>query len=1292
MKLRVDANARAMDAMRGRMLDAAGMGYVLAKAISSPINAAREFENVMADVNKVVDFDTPDGLKQMSADILALSREIPVAATGIAEIVAAAGQAGMKGDELLAFAKLAAQVGVAFDLSADQTGESLAKIKTALGLTVEQTSELADVLNHLSNNSASSASDLLDFMRRVGSAGTAMGFSARETAAIGSAMVAAGAQADVAATSFRNVAKALARGDSASKRQHAAYKKLGLSATDVAKRLQKDAVGTLNDVIARIRALPKELQASTISDLFGDEARAIMPLIENAELLSGALGHVADETIYLGSAQDEFAVRAQTFNAKLQGFQNRMTELAIVIGNALLPALTDIMEAIMPLITRVAELAEAYPEVTAAIVATTAGLVALNIAAIASRFAFLFLKGGVLNAALVIARGADTIIRTVAKLRMAMFAGLIASSIGGGGTVFGVLGAAAAAAAATIKAAAIVIGGAIASITWPIALLIAAVAALGLAVYRYWEPIREFSLGFAEAVSEGLSGAMAAISGFTEELSARVSEWATNRLVDVGKLLGLDETEIRATLRQVSDAIAETLEGIVEAILSVPAKVGSWISDIFSMKDYSDEAEAGFRDAGRRAGKALIDAIIEAFNQLWEFLRTLPDRIVDTFPFSVNSVSRTSSADIATKPLLNGMKGAEFMGEGDDKLTMQGQLLPFKIGGLIELEALREHQKQGTPLPVMRGDGVRLGTFMITSLRERHRELLRSGVGAVVQVSISLKKVPERQSSGPQLIPTLLQLFDILGYGIRGLALIEQAMELNPSLTGPFLPIGAKVTVPDLPAGTVPNREVVTLFGCSLALDDAGGKIRLPQPGASVAVRLQGVQVFKGIIDSVKSAGSRSSGRTLSVSAKGFDVAGKAKEPQRFHQDNGTVKGFLQKAAKNAGFNIKVDPALASIARDYIAANGESFLHVGEKFARELGATFKLRGTEAVLAKHGTDFGLPKILGLFNNDQDGNLISWDIEPVSTRKVFKQVIVPYFDRKKGLPMDFKTESGALGEKAIAANVVRSVARDESHANDIAEGRKQEIAREGGRGRVSMDLTPEAQAEALFQLKGTRAGVDGTYRIVSVTHKVSRSGGATTDLELQQPQEGAGTDSRWLRGGKFLVAALWGAISGTAPLMALIALIWKSRIGAVAMALLVLAAALFTWHKLDKSSAVRSAVTSYVADVELAAAEAKLRLPLSKIAAISAFAIIGAALPKDLTARQRVMTFFVGFIAALVFGEPMRELMNLSESWAFGMAGILAMTGRNIAVFIIRASRDPKAFAKDILEIWRGVPKK
>ncbi|WP_434050841.1 MAG: hypothetical protein RDA78_16110 [Roseibium sp.] len=97
-----------------------------------------------------------------------------------------------------------------------------------------------------------------------------------------------------------------------------------------------------------------------------------------------------------------------------------------------------------------------------------------------------------------------------------------------------------------------------------------------------------------------------------------------------------------------------------------------------------------------------------------------------------------------------------------------------------------------------------------------------------------------------------------------------------------------------------------------------------------------------------------------------------------------------------------------------------------------------------------------------------------------------------------------------------------------------------------------------------------------------------------------------------------------------------------------------------------------------------------MPLTKVAVIAIFAVIGAALPKDLSPRDRLMTFFVGFMAAMVFGEPLREVLSMSDSWAFGMAGILAMTGRNLAVFILRVSRDPVGSGKVLLELWRRKP--
>ncbi|QRF66432.1 phage tail tape measure protein [Ponticoccus alexandrii] len=319
-------------------------GRRIIQGLGGPVQQAIAFESAMSDVKKVVDFDSPEAFRQMSDDILKLSARIPMAAEGLAQIVAAGGQSGIAREELLTFAETAAKIGVAFDVSAAQSGEAMASVKTQLGLTVEETSALFDAMNHLSNNMASTAPKVLDFTTRVAADGEVKGFNATETIAFGSAMIAAGVGADVAATSFRNMGKALARGAASTPKQRAAFETLGLRAADIAKRMQEDAVGTTLDVMERINQLPAHLQSSTMSQIFGDEARAVTPLINRLDLLRESLGLVSDEQLYLGSAEREYAARAETMANNIQLMQNQMARLGVSIGEVVLPPLNDLLE------------------------------------------------------------------------------------------------------------------------------------------------------------------------------------------------------------------------------------------------------------------------------------------------------------------------------------------------------------------------------------------------------------------------------------------------------------------------------------------------------------------------------------------------------------------------------------------------------------------------------------------------------------------------------------------------------------------------------------------------------------------------------------------------------------------------------------------------------------------------------------------------------------------------------------------------------------------------------------
>ena len=107
--------------------------------------------------------------------------------------------------------------------------------------------------------------------------------------------------------------------------------------------------------------------------------------------------------------------------------------------------------------------------------------------------------------------------------------------------------------------------------------------------------------------------------------------------------------------------------------------------------------------------------------------------VMDTRPFNADKFDRTASADLVEKAVMGGLKPSEFMGQGEDTLTITGQLLPFKTGGLAEFEMLDEMRRTGARFPVMRGDGKRLGTYAITDISERHGQLMRDGVGFTVK-------------------------------------------------------------------------------------------------------------------------------------------------------------------------------------------------------------------------------------------------------------------------------------------------------------------------------------------------------------------------------------------------------------------------------------------------------------------------------------------------------------------------------------------------------------------------------
>ena len=375
MDAKQDASDRFGQA-KGRLSGAATTVGVAAAPLAAATVAAVQVESAMADVRKVVDFETPQQFKEMNADILALSQSLPMSAEGIAQIVAAGGQSGIAREDLMAFAQDAVKMGIAFDITADQAGEMMAKWRTAFAMSQDEVVTLADKVNYLSNVTAASSGDISDIVTRVGPLGEVAGVNAGQIAAMGASMAGVGVQSEIAATGIKNMMLGLVSGASATKSQAEAFAALGLNATDVAQRMQTDAQGTIIDVLTRIRELPKEAQAANLKDLFGSESiSAIAPLLTQLDNLKTNFDRVGAASQYAGSMQAEYEARAGTTANQLQLTKNNIMALAVSIGSVLLPPLNELLSSTSTVIGTMADWAAQNPEITSGLL-TVAGTVA----------------------------------------------------------------------------------------------------------------------------------------------------------------------------------------------------------------------------------------------------------------------------------------------------------------------------------------------------------------------------------------------------------------------------------------------------------------------------------------------------------------------------------------------------------------------------------------------------------------------------------------------------------------------------------------------------------------------------------------------------------------------------------------------------------------------------------------------------------------------------------------------------------------------------------------------------
>lgn len=360
--------------------------------VAFPVKLAVEFESAMADVKKVVDFDTPKQFKEMEQDILRLTRTIPMAGTELAKITASGGQLGVARKDLPKFTETIAKMSVAFDMAADQAGDSMAKLANVYQIPIDQIGKLGDAVNHLSNSSPAKAGDIINTLGRVGGVAKQFGLTEIQTTSLSNAFISLGKTPEIAGTAINGMLTKLMTADKQGAKFQKALKNMGMESKDLKKAIKENGEQALMDFLKQVGKLPKENQMGALVDLFGLEyADDVAVLVGGLETYKKSIDELKKTSkdgkpAFIGSMDKEFAARSATTANNWQIFKNSLTEIGITAGSVLLPALNQLMTTIRPIINSFADWASKNPEVVSALVHLATGFAALKVGGLMFRF------------------------------------------------------------------------------------------------------------------------------------------------------------------------------------------------------------------------------------------------------------------------------------------------------------------------------------------------------------------------------------------------------------------------------------------------------------------------------------------------------------------------------------------------------------------------------------------------------------------------------------------------------------------------------------------------------------------------------------------------------------------------------------------------------------------------------------------------------------------------------------------------------------------------------------------
>lgn len=409
MQMAAAREQQRMDAARMSSMVSVGKGFtavglLAAAGLGMATKSAMDWETAWAGVTKTVSGSNAE-MAVLEGQLRGLARTLPATHEEIAGVAEAAGQLGVRRQDIAAFTKTMIDLGVSTNLTADEAATGIAQISNVMGTMAREgtdgISRFGATLVALGNAGASTEADILEMAKRISGAGKLVGASESDVLALSNAMASLGIEAELGGgamsrTMLKINSAVIEGGDGLAK----FAKVSGVSAQVFAQKWKTDPVAAVDMFIKGL---------SRVNASGGDAAKTLTDLglkgTQNAQVLlrmTGA-GDQLTQSLELGNRAweansallNEANKRYETSASRVKIARNELNDAAIDIGANVLPAFAGAAD-------RVGFLAEAFHSLPAPVkeAVTILGGIVMTVGLVGGAALILIPKLAAMNATL----------------------------------------------------------------------------------------------------------------------------------------------------------------------------------------------------------------------------------------------------------------------------------------------------------------------------------------------------------------------------------------------------------------------------------------------------------------------------------------------------------------------------------------------------------------------------------------------------------------------------------------------------------------------------------------------------------------------------------------------------------------------------------------------------------------------------------------------------------------------------------------------------------------------------